>query len=116
MLIVEFADLAIGSAPKRDRTSMAKYLPKPLRRLYRGVMARAVNGLTSSNAAINKIKRHCHEKRNFGHSDPPDRASEPRTDRTVPRSQFAGVSSIDHNFGTRKSMVDRSPHITSAGI
>jgi hypothetical protein len=38
--------------------------------------------ITSSNAAINKIKRHCHEERNFGHSDPPDRASEPRTDRT----------------------------------
>jgi hypothetical protein len=31
LLIVEFADLEIGSAAERYRTSMAKYLPKPLR-------------------------------------------------------------------------------------
>jgi hypothetical protein len=42
----------------------------------------SICAITSSNAAINKIKRHYHEERNFGHSDPPDRASEPRTDRT----------------------------------
>ena len=52
MLVVEFADLKIGSAAERYRTSMAKYLPKPLRTLYRGGRARAVNGFTSSNAAI----------------------------------------------------------------
>jgi hypothetical protein len=36
MLIVKFANLEIGSAAERYRTSMAKYLPKPLRTLYRG--------------------------------------------------------------------------------
>jgi hypothetical protein len=35
MLVVEFADLEIGSAAERYRTSMAKYLPKRLRTLYR---------------------------------------------------------------------------------
>ena len=69
MLIVEFADLEIGSAAKRYRTSMAKYLPKPLCALYRGGGARAVNGFTSSNAAvIIEIKRQCHEKNDFGHT------------------------------------------------
>jgi hypothetical protein len=69
MLIVEFADLEIGSAAERYRTSMAKYLPKPLRTLYRGGRARAVNGFTSSNAAvIIEIKRQCHEKGDFGHT------------------------------------------------
>jgi hypothetical protein len=68
MLIVEFADLKIGSAAERYRTSMAKYFPKPLRTLYRGGRARAVNRLTSSNAAaIIEIKRQCHEKSDFGH-------------------------------------------------
>ena len=70
MLIVEFADLEIGSAAERYRTSMAKYLPKPLRTLYRGGRARAVNGFTSSNAAISEIKRQCHEKSDFGHTGP----------------------------------------------
>jgi hypothetical protein len=69
MLIVEFADLEIGSAAERYRTSMAKYLPKPLRTLYRGGRARAVNGFTSSNAAtIIEIKRQCHEKSDCGHT------------------------------------------------
>jgi hypothetical protein len=69
MLIVEFSDLEIGSAAERYRTSMAKYLPKPLRTLYRSGRARAVNGFTSSNAAvIIEIKRQCHEKSDFGHS------------------------------------------------
>jgi hypothetical protein len=36
MLVVEFTDLEIGSAAERYRTSVAKYLPKPLRALYRG--------------------------------------------------------------------------------
>jgi len=70
MLVVEFADLEIGSAAERYRPSMAKYLPKPLRALYRGGRARAVNGLTSSNAAIDEIKRQCHEKSDFGHTFP----------------------------------------------
>ena len=66
MLIVEFADLEIGSAAERYRTSMAKYLPKPLRTLYRGGRARAVNGFTGSNAAlIIEIKRQCHETSDF---------------------------------------------------
>jgi len=69
MLIVEFSDLEIGGAAERYRTSMAKYLPKPLRTLYRGGRARAGNGFTSSNAAvIIKIKRQCHEKSDFGHT------------------------------------------------
>ena len=69
MLVVEFADLEIGSAAERYRASMAKYLPKPLRTLYRGGRARAVNRFTSSNAAaIIEIKRQCHEKSDFGHT------------------------------------------------
>ena len=69
MLVVEFADLEIDSAAERYRTSMAKYLPQPLRTLYRGGRARAVNGLTSSNAAaIIEIKRQCHEESDFGHT------------------------------------------------
>ena len=63
MLIVEFADLEIGSAAERYSTSVAKYLPKPLRTLYRGGRTRAVNGFTGSNAAIIEIKRQCHEKK-----------------------------------------------------
>ena len=58
MLVVEFADLEIGSAAERYRTSMAKDLPKPFRTLYGGGRVRAVNGFTSSNAAINEIERH----------------------------------------------------------
>jgi hypothetical protein len=53
VLFVGFTDLEIGSAAKRYRTSMAKYFPKPLR----------------------KIKRQCHETSNFGHNDPRGRAS-----------------------------------------
>jgi hypothetical protein len=66
MLIVEFADLEIGSAAERYRTSMAKHLPKPLRTLYRGGRARAVNGFNA--AVIIEIIRQCHEKSDFGHS------------------------------------------------
>jgi hypothetical protein len=69
MLIVKFANLEIGSAAERYRTSMAKYLPKPLRTLYRGGRAWAVNGVTSSNAAaVSEIKRQCHEKSDCGHT------------------------------------------------
>jgi hypothetical protein len=67
MLVVEFADLEIGSAAERYRTSMAKYLPKPFRAVYRGGGARAVNGFASSNAAINEIERQCHERSDFCH-------------------------------------------------
>jgi hypothetical protein len=70
MLVVEFADLKIGSAAERCRPSMAKYLPEPLRALYRGDRARAVNGLTSSKAAIDEIKRQGHEKSDLGHTFP----------------------------------------------
>ena len=70
MLVVEFTDLEIGSAAERYRPSMAKNLPEPLRTLYRGGRARAVNGFTSSNAAIDEIKRQRHEKSDFGHSFP----------------------------------------------
>jgi hypothetical protein len=69
MLVVEFADLKIAGAAERYRTSMAKYLPKPLRTLYRGGRALAVNGLASSDAAaIIEIKRQCYEKSDFGHT------------------------------------------------
>jgi hypothetical protein len=69
MLVVEFADLKIAGAAERYRTSMAKYLPKPLRTLYRGGRALAVNRLTSSDAAaIIEIKRQCYEKSDFGHT------------------------------------------------
>jgi hypothetical protein len=69
VLIVEFADLKIGSAAESYRTSMAEYLPKPLRTLYRSGRANAVNGLTSSNvAAIVEIKRQCHEMSDFRHT------------------------------------------------
>jgi hypothetical protein len=71
MLVVEFAGLEIGSAAESYRSGMAKDLPKPLRTLYRGGRARAVNGFfTSSNAAIDEIKRQGHEKSDFGHAIP----------------------------------------------
>jgi hypothetical protein len=35
-----------------------------------GGRARAVNGFTSSNAAINEIERQCHERNDFGHRFP----------------------------------------------
>ena len=58
MLIVEFAELEIGSAAERYSTSMAKDLPKPLRTLYRGGRAWTINRVTSSNAAaVSEIKR-----------------------------------------------------------
>jgi len=56
MLVVEFTDLEIGSAAERYRTSVTKYLPKPLRTLYRGGRARAVNGFTSRDATISEIE------------------------------------------------------------
>ena len=57
MLVVEFADLEIGSAAERYRPRMAKYLSKSLRTLYRSGRARAVNGFTSSNSSwqINSV-------------------------------------------------------------
>jgi hypothetical protein len=70
MLVVEFTGLEIGSATESYRPSMAKDLPKSLRTLYRGGRARAVNGFTSSNAAIDEIKRQGHEKSDFGHTVP----------------------------------------------
>jgi hypothetical protein len=68
MLVVGFADLEIGSAAERYRASMAKYLPKPFRTLYRGGRDRAVNGFTSSNAAINEIESNATKKVIFCHS------------------------------------------------
>ena len=70
MLVVELAGLEIGSAAESYRPSMAKDLPKPLRTLYRGGRARAINGFTSSNAAIDEIKRQGHEESDFGHTVP----------------------------------------------
>jgi hypothetical protein len=67
MFVVESPELEIGSAAERYRTSMAKYLPKPLRTLYRSGRARAVSGFTSSNAAINEIEGQSHERSNFRH-------------------------------------------------
>ena len=54
--IVEFSDLKIAGAAVRYSTSMAKYLPKRLRALYRSGGARAVSGFTSSYRAINEIE------------------------------------------------------------
>jgi len=54
----------------RTRTRRGGYLPKPLRTLYRGGRARAVNGFTRRNGAINEIERQCHEKSDFGHKVP----------------------------------------------
>jgi hypothetical protein len=67
MFVVESADLEIGGAAERYRTSMAKYLPKPLRTLYRGGGALAVNRFTGSNAAINEIEGQSHERSDFCH-------------------------------------------------
>jgi hypothetical protein len=69
MLVVEFAGLEIGSAAESYRSGTAKDLPKPLRTLYRGGRAWAVNGFTSSNtAAVSEIKRQRYEKSDFGHT------------------------------------------------
>jgi hypothetical protein len=70
MLIAEFADLEIGRADERYSAGMAEYLPKPLRTFYCGRGARAFNGFTSGNDAINEIERQCHEKSDFCHSSP----------------------------------------------
>ena len=90
MLIVKFANLEIGSAAVRYRTSMAKYLPKPLRTFYRGGRAWAVNGVTSSNAAaVSEIKRQCHEKSDFGH--------------TLALYKFTSAHSGRHRFNRREA-------------
>jgi hypothetical protein len=67
MLVVELTDLEIGSAAERYRTSVTKYLPKPLRTLYRGGRAGAVNGFTSRNAAVNEIEGQSHERNDLCH-------------------------------------------------
>jgi hypothetical protein len=71
MLIVEFAYLEIASAAERYGTSLAKYLPKRLRKLYRSGGARAINGFTSSNSALYEIERQCRERSDFCHRIPP---------------------------------------------
>jgi hypothetical protein len=67
MFVVEFTDLEIGSAAVHYWTSVAKYLPKPLRTFYRGGRAGAVNGFTSGNAAINEIEGQSHERSDLCH-------------------------------------------------
>jgi hypothetical protein len=67
MLVVEFTDLEIGSAAESYRTSVTKYLPKPLRTLYRGGRARAVNGFTSRDATISEIEGQSHERNDLCH-------------------------------------------------
>lgn len=104
MLIVKFANLEIGSAAERYRTSMAKYLPKPLRTLYRGGRAWADNGVTSSNtAAVSEIKRQCHEKSDFGHT-PAFVVYLSRTPRGMPQSarstKVPCLLHVGHVFGT----------------
>jgi len=68
MRVVEFADLEIGGAAERYRTSVTKYLPKPLRTRYRGGRARAVNGFTSRDATISEIEGQSHERNDLCHS------------------------------------------------
>ena len=68
--IVEFAYLEIASAAERYRPSMAKYLPKRLRTLYRSGRTRAINGFASSNSAINEIEGQCPERGDFCHRFP----------------------------------------------
>jgi Caspase domain len=68
--IVEFAYLEIASAAVRDRTSMAKYLPKSLRTLYRSGWTRAINGFTRSDSAINEIEGQRPERNDFCHRPP----------------------------------------------
>jgi hypothetical protein len=68
--IVEFAYLEIASAAVRDRTSMAKYLPKGLRTLYRSGWTRANNGFTRSDSAINEIEGQRPERNDFCHRPP----------------------------------------------
>jgi hypothetical protein len=67
MLVVEFTDLEIGSATERYWTSVAKYLPKPLRTVYRGGRAGAVNRFTSRNAAVIEIEGQSHERSDLCH-------------------------------------------------
>jgi hypothetical protein len=64
MLVVEFTDLEIGGAAERYRTSVTKYLPKPLRTLYRSGRARAV---TSRDATISEIEGQSHERNDLCH-------------------------------------------------
>jgi hypothetical protein len=46
---------------------VAKYLPKPLRTVYRGGRAGAVNRFTSRNAAVIKIEGQSHERSDLCH-------------------------------------------------
>ena len=66
-LAIEFSGLEIGRAAESYRPRMAKDLPKPLRTLYRCGGAWAVNGFTSSNAAVDEIERQSHEASYLGH-------------------------------------------------
>jgi hypothetical protein len=67
MLVVKFTDLEIGSAAERYGTSVAKYLPKPSRTLYRSGRARAVNGFASRDATISEIEGQSHERNDLCH-------------------------------------------------
>ena len=67
MPFIEFSFLKIGGAAECDRTSMAKYLPKRLRALYRSGRVRTIDRVTSSNCAINEIEGQCHERDDFHH-------------------------------------------------
>jgi hypothetical protein len=46
---------------------VAKYLPKPLRTVYRGGRAGAVNAFTSRNAAVIEIEGQSHERSDLCH-------------------------------------------------
>jgi len=70
MLIGESAYFKIARAAERYRASMAKYLPKRLCTFYRGGGARAIDGFTGDNAAINEIEGQCHEAVDFSHGVP----------------------------------------------
>jgi hypothetical protein len=80
---VEFANLKIAGPGECYRTCMAKSLPQPLRTLYRGGRARALDRFTSDNGVIDVIERHDYEIGNLGH-----KSAFPRSQRNAQTPQL----------------------------
>ena len=107
MPVVEFADLEIGRANERYSASMAKYLPKPLRAFDCRGGARALNGFTGGNPAINEIERQRHENSDFRHRSPLCLQGQPNgqgsrilnSNRGRPMSASRGASSTTRAHG-----------------